>query len=97
MDKTAKTIESYNNCVDRFVEQHFDLGLFKDFVLEFSNFLKQGSAILDLGCGPGNIAKFLVNQDKGYKILGVDLSTEMLKLARRNVPGEEFILADIRD
>jgi ubiquinone/menaquinone biosynthesis C-methylase UbiE len=96
MDKTVNTIEGYNRCVRKFVEKHMDLGVYEQFVLEFSNYLKEGSTILDIGCGPGNIAKFLVNQDKGYKILGVDLSLEMLKLARQNVPTEEFVMGDIR-
>lgn len=96
MDKTVKTIESYNRCVRKFVKKHMDLRVYEQFVREFSNCLREGSSILDLGCGPGNIAKFLVNQDKGYKILGVDLSSEMLKLARQNVPTGEFVIGDIR-
>lgn len=96
MDSTVKTIESYNRCTGAFVAKHMNLGIYEQFVREFSNCLKEGSTILDLGCGPGNIAKFLVNQDKGYKILGVDLSSEMLKLARQNVPAGEFVIGDIR-
>lgn len=97
MDKTVKTIEGYNRCAGVFVAKHMSLGIYEQFVREFSNYLKEGSTILDLGCGPGNIAKFLVNQNKGYKILGVDLSHEMLKLARQNVPTEQFVIGDIRD
>lgn len=97
MDKTAKTIEGYNRCAGAFVAKHMSLGIYEQFVREFSNCLKEGSTILDLGCGPGNIAKFLVNQNKGYKILGVDLSSEMLKLAHQNVPTEHFVIGDIRD
>ncbi|NLW48253.1 MAG: class I SAM-dependent methyltransferase [Firmicutes bacterium] len=96
MDKTVKTIEGYNRCAGEFVAKHMDLGIYEQFVREFSNCLKEGSTILDLGCGPGNIVKFLVNQDKGYKILGVDLSPKMLKIARQNVPTEQFIIGDIR-
>jgi cyclopropane fatty-acyl-phospholipid synthase-like methyltransferase len=96
MDKTVKTIESYNRCVRDFVEKYMDLGKYKRFVEEFSDRLKTGAKILDLGCGPGNVAKLLMDQHREYQIWGVDLSMEMIKLAQRNVPSGHFILQDIR-
>ncbi len=41
---------------------------------------KPGERILDLGCGDGVIAERLMRQ--GCKVLGVDISAEMLKAAR---------------
>lgn len=96
MDKTFKTINSYNHCAGEFVEKHMDLGIYKRFFQEFSDSLKMNSSILDLGCGPGNVAKFLVEQNKDYKIIGFDLSTVMLELAQQNAPTEQFVLGDIR-
>jgi cyclopropane fatty-acyl-phospholipid synthase-like methyltransferase len=96
MDKATKTIESYNHCANTFVHTYMDLGLFEQFFREFSDLLKEGSTILDLGCGPGNVSKFLADQNKGYKIVGVDLSTEMLQYAKQYVPSGQFILADLR-
>lgn len=96
MDKTPRTIESYNQCADRFVQTYMDLGLFEPYFREFSGLLKVGSTILDLGCGPGNVSRFLMNQDKGYQIVGIDLSPRMLQYAKRNVPGGKFIRADLR-
>lgn len=95
-DKTTITIDSYNRCVAQFIKEHMNLGLYEPFFQEFSDLLKEGATILDLGCGPGNVGKFLVNQNKGYKITGIDLSVEMLKAARQNVPNAEFIHGDIR-
>jgi len=90
------TVSGYDRCVDTFVKQHMNLGKYEQFIKKFSDFLKKGSYILDLGCGPGNIAKFLIAQEKDYKILGVDLSVNMLQVARQYVPTEQFICADIR-
>jgi len=51
-------------------------------------------SILDLGCGTGlhdfELAKF------GYKIIGVDLSEEMLAAARSRYSSPSFFLGDIR-
>ncbi len=57
--------------------------------------LPDGCRVLDLCCGAGQIAKGLV--ERGYRVTGVDGSREMLKFARANAPGAEFIRADARD
>ncbi len=45
--------------------------------------------ILDAGCGAGiPVAKFLT--DKGYKIYGVNLSSTMIKQAKKHVPKAKF-------
>ncbi|MEH2411048.1 class I SAM-dependent methyltransferase [Nostoc sp.] len=50
--------------------------------------------ILDLGCGTGQLAQHLLI--KGCKVTGLDGSEEMLRFARENAPGAEFIVADAR-
>lgn len=96
MDKTAKTIASYNQCAEAFAALHMDLGIYQKFMAQFSRQLQPGAQILDLACGPGNVAKFLLGQNKGYRLTGVDLSSAMLHLSRQNAPEAEFQLADLR-
>lgn len=50
-----------------------------------------GKKVLDAGCGAGDAAKWLV--DRGFEVTACDLSTEMVKVARRKVPGAEIIEA----
>ena len=55
--------------------------------------LDDGDAVLDLGCGAGvPIAKSLATR---HRVTGVDVSPEMVRLARRNVPAGNFICADV--
>ncbi|MFN0110931.1 MAG: class I SAM-dependent methyltransferase [Blastocatellia bacterium] len=56
--------------------------------------LSPGSRILDLCCGTGQIAAGLSEQ--GYQVTGLDGSVAMLKIARENAPGVEFIQRDAR-
>ena len=42
----------------------------------------------DLGCGPGQIARYL--RERGVDVCGIDLSSEMVEQARRLNPGIEF-------
>jgi SAM-dependent methyltransferase len=44
--------------------------------------------ICDLGCGPGQIARYL--RDRGARVVGVDLSAQMIEQARRLNPDIEF-------
>jgi hypothetical protein len=49
--------------------------------------------ILDVGCGPGHIAAFLGAQ--GISVTGLDLSPEMVALARERVPEARFVVGDL--
>jgi len=53
--------------------------------------------IVDLGCGPGNVTKFLRERWPEADILGIDSSPEMLDKVREAVPGVRFQAGDITD
>jgi len=60
------------------------------------SYLPTNAAVLDLGCGTGEpILRYLLTH--GIGVVGVDASTEMLKIARVNFPSTEFILQDMRE
>lgn len=55
--------------------------------------LDDGSAVLDVGCGAGvPIAGALAER---HRVTGVDVSREMVRLARRHVPTGDFRCADV--
>ena len=51
--------------------------------------------MIDLGCGSGAYIPFLVKE--GLQVVGIDLSINMLRVARRKAPGAQFILASMYD
>jgi SAM-dependent methyltransferase len=51
--------------------------------------------VVDLGCGSGILARILT--DAGYAVHGVDLSADMIELARRTAPGATFEHASLLD
>ena len=56
--------------------------------------LSPGARVLDVGCGTGvPTAGMMV--ESGMDVVGIDVSVEMLKLARRNVPGARFVAMDM--
>jgi ubiquinone/menaquinone biosynthesis C-methylase UbiE len=52
-----------------------------------SRYVREGETVVDLGCGTGKIC-FIVAQIVGPtgKVIGVDMTDEMLEVARRNAP-----------
>ena len=51
--------------------------------------LKPGMKVLDVGCGTGIYSKRLV--ERGCLVTGVDISDEMLDIARKKVPEAKFV------
>ena len=51
-----------------------------------------GSFVVDLGCGNGALTEKL--QEKGYRVLGVDASVDMLEKAKTMHPNLEFMAGD---
>ena len=54
-----------------------------------------GRAVGDVGSGSGRLAPYLAGL--GLEPTGVDLSPEMVRVARRDHPGFPFEVADVRD
>jgi ubiquinone/menaquinone biosynthesis C-methylase UbiE len=50
--------------------------------------------ICDMGCGPGQIARYLSEHGAG-KVFGIDLSEKMVEQARRLNPGIDFLQGDM--
>lgn len=61
----------------------------KDQIDDFISHLPQDALILDAGCASGRDSKIIY--DKGYKIIGIDLSTELIKIAESNYSNIQFI------
>ena len=74
--------------LDRMPEDRAVLGLFCDLVLDAD----MGASVGDIGCGTGRLEPYLAA--RGLSPQGVDLSPEMIRVARRDHPG--FGIADLR-
>lgn len=61
----------------------------------FAESVRHAGVACDLGCGPGQIARYL--RECGAQVCGMDLSEEMVAQARRLNPGIEFNQGDMRN
>ncbi len=100
MQKQDSIIDCYNktakNYADKYIDElnkkHLDKILLKSFAIEN---LKNGQ-LIDLGCGPGQTTKYLF--DCGFTaLIGVDISSSMVEVARNINPMLHFERADMLD
>lgn len=57
-----------------------------------------GKDVLDLGCGTGQLMSQIISEDSSRHLTGLDLSEEMLKIAKENLGSKAtFILGDSED
>lgn len=98
MNSQEKVLHCYNQvagdyAVERWDElnkKHIDQLLLK----EFASSNKDKGLCADFGCGPGQTTKFLY--DNGLKdIIGIDLSPEMVNVARKLSPQIKFETGDL--
>jgi len=54
-------------------------------------------AVIDLGCGTGNITRLIATRWPQSRVVGLDSSSSMLEVAKRSEPGIEWVLGDITD
>jgi SAM-dependent methyltransferase len=52
-------------------------------------------SLIDLGCGNGNLAEYLKNNNVLFKYTGVDFSDILLEAAKEGFPNAEFIKDDV--
>ncbi|HET9721941.1 MAG TPA: methyltransferase domain-containing protein [Candidatus Saccharimonadales bacterium] len=81
------TKRSYDQNAHQWSENHSHRGYWRRQIVKFHELLPSGE-IIEIGCGGGRDARELV--ELGYKYTGTDISPELLKEARKNVPGQKF-------
>jgi trans-aconitate 2-methyltransferase len=57
--------------------------------------LTRPAHVIDLGCGPGNSTKLLIERFPGATVTGTDTSQTMLESARKRLPQCRFELCDV--
>jgi SAM-dependent methyltransferase len=88
---------SYDAAASAYAEHLFDelngKPLDRHLLDRFAEEVREKGIVADLGCGPGQIAKYL--HDAGANVVGIDLSPEMIRVARSLTPGVEFKVSDM--
>ena len=101
MDKNRQRI--IKNAYDIAAELYADMCFYelydkpldkKLYDLFFERVVNKGTAI-EIGCGPGEIANYL--KMKGLDIIGLDISSKMIKVAKKLNPLIDYRIGDVFD
>lgn len=98
-DPVALTVATYDRVAGAYVRLNGDPRILADARERFATAIAGAAPpehyrILDAGCGPGRDSKWFA--ERGFQVVGVDLSAGMLAEARRAAPSAEFRQADLR-
>ncbi|MGE8723367.1 class I SAM-dependent methyltransferase [Leptospira terpstrae] len=96
MDKYLDTSETWNEIANLYAEKFMDFELYNETYDFFCLNLPINANVLEFGCGPGNITKFIKNKRNDLNILGTDISKNMIEIAKKNNPSCNFHVSDIR-
>lgn len=98
MDKYQETFDTWNKIAHIYRDRFMDLDLYNETYDCFCELVPaKGAGILEIGCGPGNITRYLLGKRPDFDMTGIDVAPDMLELARQHNPSARFLAMDCRD
>ncbi len=93
-----ETLATWNKVAQIYQEKFMKMDLYDVTYDYFSTIISdENASVLDIGCGPGNITKYLLSKNPNYKITGIDYAPNMIELAKKNNPKADFRVLDTRN
>ncbi|MFB6456619.1 class I SAM-dependent methyltransferase [Chitinophaga sp. Hz27] len=97
MKKVSAAAEVFDRRALTYQEKYMDVSHYGDGLDKLCQLLKPTASILDVACGPGNIARYMLARRPDLQWQGTDLAPAMVQLAAANNPTAKFTVADIRN
>jgi 2-polyprenyl-3-methyl-5-hydroxy-6-metoxy-1,4-benzoquinol methylase len=91
------TIQTWDKLAQAYQDRFMDFDLYDDTYDAFCESLKPGARVLEIGCGPGNITRYLLRKRPDLDILATDVAPSMVERARNNNPTARFQVMDARE
>lgn len=93
-----ETQQTWNAIAHLYQAKFMQLELYNQSYDAFCDLLLQPSArVLELGCGPGNITRYLLDKRPDFNILATDYAPNMVQTAQQNNPEARCMSLDCRD
>ncbi len=86
--------QTYNRIAEDWHRDHIKDDWWVAGTNRFISLVPPGGRVLDVGCGSGMKSRYLKDHD--LNVTGMDFSEGLLAIAKRDVPGANFRLLDVR-
>lgn len=97
-DKYTETFETWDKVAKLYQDLFMDLNLYDDtYDLFCKRVSKINANIFEIGCGPGNITKYLLSKRPDFIVEAIDISPKMIELAKANNPSANCHVMDSRN
>lgn len=95
---TQRTIDAYNKNAEKYACKFDNYEIYHHKISDFQQkYIAEGAHIIDVGCGPGNNIRTIVEQDPTCSFTGIDLSKEFIDISRKRFSTFSFLQQDIRN
>jgi SAM-dependent methyltransferase len=93
--RTVSAVASERRSARAIVESGYDAVASNEWLAELLAPLREGSSVLEVGCGNGIPATQAIAER--HSVTGIDVSAEQVERARCNVPSARLLQADLTD
>lgn len=93
---SLQTISAYDKNSEKYADKFDNYEIYQRRITDFQQkYIKKGSHILDLGCGPANNIRTILEQDQTCSFDGIDLSEKFIQIAKQRFPQFTFLQQDL--
>lgn len=89
------SVNNYNSAAKKYSQDFSKLGVNENIAKVFSYITKTNPKVVEIGCGDGKDAEEIIKYTNDY--LGIDMSEEFIKIAKKRLPSANLILADLEE
>ena len=97
-DKTIEAVAVFNKLATLYAQKYMDVSGYSESLEKLGELLNASEGtVLELGCGPGNITRFMLDRFPHLKITAIDLAPDMIVIAKSLNPEATFEVMDCRE
>ncbi|WP_154224448.1 class I SAM-dependent DNA methyltransferase [Marinicella rhabdoformis] len=86
----TNVFNAFNENADKYYQRFKNDSQYHNWYQQLVDLMADDADVLDVGCGPGLLAEFILSQKPKSQMLGIDLSDNMIALAKKHVSQADF-------
>jgi len=97
MDNFELSVQRFDEFAEEYANRFDNVSGYTEHLSQFCSLVDpEEPRILELGCGPGNVTRFLKATFPESRIVAVDLAPKMIEIAQRALLDVDFSVMDVR-